>query len=36
MNIKEINKSINNNPYVTYLIRDKNMIRTQYTNEINF
>ena len=36
MNIEEINKSINNNPYVNYLIRDKNMIRTQYTSEINF
>lgn len=36
MNIEEINKSINNNPYVNYLIRDKNMVRTQYTSEINF
>ena len=36
MNIEEINKCINSNPYVNYLIRDKNMIRTQYTNEINF
>ena len=36
MNIEEINKSLNNNPYVNYLIRDKNMVRTQYTNEINF
>ena len=36
MNIEEMNKSINNNPYVNYLIRDKNMVRTQYINEINF
>ena len=36
MNIEEINKCINSNPYVNYLIRDKNMIRTQYTSEINF
>lgn len=36
MNIEEINKNINNNPYVNYLIRDKNMIRTQYINEIDF
>ena len=36
MNIEEINKCINSYPYVNYLIRDKNMIRTQYTSEINF
>lgn len=36
MNIEEINKHINNNPYVNYLIRDRDIIRTPYTNEISF
>ncbi len=36
MNIEEMNKHLNNNPYTNYLVRDKDIIRTPYTSEINF
>ena len=31
-----MNKHFNNNPYTNYLVRDKDIIRTPYTSEINF
>lgn len=36
MNVEEMNKHFNNNPYTNYLVRDKDIIRTPYTSEINF
>ena len=36
MNIEEMNKHLNSNPYTNYLVRDKDIIRTPYTSEINF
>ena len=36
MNIKEISKNIKNDSYVNYLIKDKDIIRTQCSSVINF
>ncbi len=36
MNIKEISKNIKNDSYVNYLIKDKDIIRTQCSSAINF
>lgn len=36
MNIKEISKNIKNDSYVNYLVKDKDIIRTQCSSVINF